>query len=381
MTTKRKRGQNEGSVYKRKDGRWAASISLPDGKRRTFYGRTAAEARDKLIANRQAIARGLPLPSEQVTVARFAQDWLAGIQASVRPVTWQHYESLLRVHVFPTLGHIRLSRLQPSQLQRLYSDRLESGLSPTTVRHVHKVLHLMLERAVRWGAVVRNVAHLTDPPQAVRRDLPMVTAKDAGRLLAVAHDHRLEALFVLALTTGARMSELLGLTWTAIDLDRGSITIRATLQRIDKIPQLVETKTVGSRRTVSLAPMAVAALRRHRTRQMEEALGVGPAWNNSLELCFTSQVGEPLKRHSVLRRDFKPLARAADFPPSLTFHDLRHIAASLALSQNVPWTLVSEMLGHANVSTTMNVYAHTVPGTQGQMADAMEAVFNRAESV
>ena len=141
------------------------------------------------------------------------------------------------------------------------------------------------------------------------------------------------------------------------------------------------TKTVGSRRTVSLAPMAVAALRRHRTRQMEEALGVGPAWNNSLELCFTSQIGEPLKRHSVLRRDFKPLARAADFPPSLTFHDLRHIAASLALSQNVPWTLVSEMLGHANVSTTMNVYAHTVPGTQGQMADAMEAVFNRAESV
>ena len=377
----RKRGQNEGSIYRRKDGRWAASISLQDGKRRTFYGRTAAEARDKMVVNQQAVARGLPLPSEQVTVARFAQDWLTGIQSTVRPATWQHYESLLRVHVFPTLGRIRLARLQPSHLQTLYHERIESGLSPTTVRHVHKVLHLMLERAVRWGSVVRNVAHLTDPPRAVRRELPMITAEQAGRLLTVAQDHRLEALFVLALTTGARMSELLGLTWSATDLDRGSITIRATLQRIDGEPELVETKTAGSRRTVGLAPMAVAALRRHRTRQMEEALRVGPAWGNLLDLCFTSQVGEPLKRHSVLRRDFKPLARAAQFPSSLTFHDLRHIAASLALSQNVPWTLVSEMLGHANVSTTMNVYAHTVPGTQGQMANAMEAVFNRAESV
>ena len=244
-----------------------------------------------------------------------------------------------------------------------------------------KVVHLMLEKAVRWGSVGRNVAHLTDPPRATRRDLPMLTAEQAGRLLTVAHDHRLEAMFVLALTTGARMSELLGLTWPAIDLERGSMTIRATLQRIEREPQLVETKTSGSRRTIMLAPMAIAALRRHRTRQMEEALNVGPGWKNNLSLCFTGRLGEPLKRHSVLRREFRPLARAAEYPSSLTFHDLRHIAASLALSQNVPWTLVSEMLGHANVSTTMNVYAHTVPGTQGQMAAAMEAVFNRAESV
>ncbi len=376
----RNRGQGEGSVYLRKDGRWAASISQPGGKRRTFYGRTAAQAREKLAAAQQVVARGLPLPSEQVTVARFAQDWLAGIQPTVRPATWQHYESLLRVHVFPTLGRVRLTRLQPSHLQGLYSNRIEAGLSPTTVRHVHKVLHLMLERAVRWGTVVSNVARLADPPRAVRRDLPMVTAEQAGGLLVAARDHRLEALFVVALTTGARMSELLGLTWSSVDLDRGSITIRTTLQWIDREPQLAEPKTGRSRRTIALAPMAVSALRRHRTRQLEEALRVGPAWTNLLDLCFTSQVGYPLKRHSVLRRDFRPLLSIAGLPETLRFHDLRHIAASLALSQNVPWTLVSEMLGHANVSTTMNVYAHTVPGTQGQMADAMEAVFNSAES-
>lgn len=378
---KRKRGQNEGSIYLRKDWRWAASISLPEGKRRTFYGRTAEEARGKLLANRQSVADGLPLPSEQMTVARFAQDWLVGIRPNVRPATWQHYESLLRVHALPTLGRIRLSRLQPSHLQKLYNHRLESGSSPTTVRHVHKVIHLMLEKAVRWGAVVRNVAGLCDPPRPLQRDLPMITAEQAGRLLTAAEGHRLEALFVLALTTGARMSELIGLSWPAIDLERGSITIRATLQLINGEFQLVETKTTGSRRTVALAPMAVSALRRHYTRQMEEKLRVGPAWDNALGLCFTTKLGEPLKRHRVLRQEYRPLARAAEFPASLTFHDLRHIAASLALSQNVPWTLVSEMLGHANVSTTMNVYAHTVPGTQGQIADAMEAVFNRAEIV
>jgi len=376
----RKRGQGEGSVYRRKDGRWAASISQVNGKRRTFYGRTAAQAREKLATAQHAIAQGLPLPSEQLTVARFAQDWLAGIRPTVRPATWQHYESLIRIHVLPALGRARLARLEPSHLQQLYSDRLAAGMSPTTVRHVHKVIHLMLERAVRWGAVVRNVARLSDPPRATRRDLPMVTAEQAGQLLTVAHDHRLEAVFVLALTTGARMSELLGLTWTAVDLDRGNLTIQATLQWIDGEPRLVEPKTARSRRTIALAPMAIAAFKRHRTRQLEEALRAGPAWDNSLNLCFTSQLGEPLKRHAVLRRDFRPLARAANLPSSLTFHDLRHIAASLALSKNVPWTLVSEMLGHANVSTTMNVYAHTVPGTEGQMADAMEAVFNRAES-
>ena len=376
----RKRGQREGSVYRRKDGRWAASISLPDGKRRTFYGRTAEQAREKLASAKQAVALGLPLPSQQVTVARFAQDWLTAIQPTVRPPTWQHYESLLRVHVLPTLGRVRLTRVRPSHLQRLYSDRLDTGSSPTTVRHVHKVIHLMLERAVRWGAVVRNVARLADPPRAVRRELPMITAEQAGHLLTAARDHRQEALFVLALTTAARQAELLGLTWSVVDLDRGVIHIRASLQRLDGEARLVEPKTARSRRTIALAPMAVAALRRHRTQQMEEALRVGPAWDNSLDLCFTSPLGQPLRRHNVLRRELRPLLTAAGLPESLRFHDLRHIAASLALSQNVPWTLVSEMLGHGNVSTTMNVYAHTVPGTQGQMADAMEAVFNRAES-
>ncbi|MDA1256361.1 MAG: tyrosine-type recombinase/integrase, partial [Chloroflexi bacterium] len=297
-----------------------------------------------------------------------------------RPATWAHYESLLRVHVLPTLGRLRLARLQPSHLQRLYADRLATGLSPTTVRHVHKVAHIMLERAVRWGAVVRNVARLVDPPSPARRDLPMITAAQASGLLVAAREHRLEALFVVALTTGARMSELLGLTWAAVDLDRGSVTIRATLHWVGAQARLMEPKTARSRRTIALAPMAVAALRRHRTKQMEESLRVGPGWNNALDLCFTSEIGEPLRRERVLRREFRPLARDAGLSPSLTFHDLRHIAASLALSHGVPWTLVSEMLGHANVSTTMNVYAHTVPGTQGQVADAMEAVFNRAAS-
>jgi len=331
-------------------------------------------------AGASVVAGGVPLPSDQVTVARFAQDWLAGIRPTVRPSTWQHYESLLRVHVFPSLGRVRLARLQPSHLQKLYNDRLESGSSPATVRHVHKVMHLMLEKAVRWGSVVRNVARLADPPRAVRRDLPMITAEQAARLLTTAQGHRLEALFVLALTTAARQAELLGLTWAAIDFDRSIVHIRASLQRLDGKASLVEPKTSRSRRTVALAPMALAALRRHRTRQMEEALRIGPAWDNSLDLVFTNQIGRPLNRHNVLQRDFRPLAHTAGLPVSLRFHDLRHIAASLALSRQVPWTLVSEMLGHTNVSTTMNVYAHTVPGTQGQVADAMEAVFNRAES-
>ena len=369
-----RRGHGEGSIYQRGDGRWAAAISLGNGHRKALYGRTRQEVASKLARALRTQQDGLPLSSERLTVAAFAGEWLESIRASVRYKTWQQYEGLVRVHVLPNLGRVSLAKLQPSHLQRLYAGRLEAGASPKTVRNIHGTVHAMLAKAVRWGVVAQNAASLADPPRVPRRDLQMLTQQQVRAFLDAARGHRFEALFVLALTTGARSGELRGLTWNTVDLARGEMRIHSSLQETPDGLRLVEPKTTRSRRTVALGATAVEALRRHRSGQTEEALRLGPAWTNNLNLVFTNTVGQPLDRTNLLRREFRPLLRLAGLPARLRFHDLRHVAASFALSRGLPVTLVSEMLGHSQTSTTLDVYGHAIPATQRQVADALDAV-------
>jgi integrase len=367
-----RRGNGEGSIYKRKDGRWAADISLPGAKRKTLYGKTREQVRDKLRAAQQSLAAGLNLPSDRVTVARFSAEWLKSKKPNLRVKSYEQYESILRLHIVPALGRQRLARVKPTDLTTLYGKLLDSGLSQTTVRHVHKVIRGMLGDAYRWDYVVRNVAELVTPPKPSKRDVPVFSIDEAKRFISTARQSEHEALYVVAATTGARSAELLGLTWDAVDLDEQVIHIGKALQYQGGKPSLVEPKTKASVREIALTGMAVDSLRRQRTKQDTQALSLGPAWQNSMNLVFTNTVGSPLDRHNVLKRGLRPLLKEAGLDAALRFHDLRHIAASLALGQGLPVTLVSQMLGHASVATTLNVYAHVIPGTQRQVADEME---------
>jgi integrase len=369
-----KRGNGEGSIYRHKDGRFVARVTMPGGVRKALYGRTRDEAAGKLHEALRALRNGLSLPSERLTVADFAERWLGAIRSTVRPRTIEIYESLIRVHIVPRLGRIKLARLSPADLQRAYADVAACGLSPKSVRHVHVLLHNMLEKAVRWDFVVRNVADLVESPRVPPRDLVVLDAGQARSFLSACRGHRLEGLFVLAITTGARSGELLGLSWDQVDLDGGTITIRRSLQELGGEFALAEPKTSRSRRTVALTTIAVDALRRHRVRQLEESLRLGPAWRNDWNLVFTNEVGAPVDRHNLLPRDYRPLLAKAGLPVTLRFHDLRHIAASLALGQGMPIPAVSEMLGHADAAITLRVYAHAVPGAQRQVAQAMQAI-------
>lgn len=315
----------------------------------------------------------LPGASGRPTLASFATEWLDSIRMSLKPKTLESYEWALRLHVLPQLGEVTLADLNPSHVQRLYAEVMAAGLSPKSARNIHHVVHAMLERAVRLDLIPSNVAHLVDRPRAPHRELPVLTQDQARSLVEAARDHRLRALFVLAVTTGARSGELLGLTWDDIDLDNAAITIKKTLQKQGDSIRLIETNTARSRRKVAIPRLAVEALRWHRARQAEESLALGPAWRNVLNLVFTTRLGTPLDQRNVLRREFRPLLKSAGLPETLRFHDLRHIAAALALGKGMPVPAVSEMLGHADSATTLRVYAHAVPGTQRQVADAMEA--------
>jgi len=291
----RKRGNREGTIFKRADGRWPATVDLGwyGGKRRrkTVYGRTRAEVAERLTALLQQQADGVPFVAETKFVGEFLDEWLDAVAPSIRPRTWQRYEEYVRLHAKPALERVRLAQLAPQHLQRLYRDRLASGMSAQSVVHLHRVLHRALGHAVRWGLVVRNVSDLVDPPRPDRAEMRTLSPEEARRFLSLARADRLDALFVLAITTGLRQGELLGLRWREVDLDGRTLRVTGSLQRIPgQGPTIVEPKTPRSRRLVMLGEEAVEALWRHRSRQQEERLHAGSAWCD-LDLVFANAVG------------------------------------------------------------------------------------------
>lgn len=220
--------------------------------------------------------------------------------------------------------------------------------------------------------MARNVASLVTPPRIARRDMVTLSPEQARTLMEAARGDRLEALYVLALTTGMRQGELLALRWRYVELEGGMLQVRATLQRTGDGFVFAEPKTVRSRRQVVLTRAAVEALRRHRARQLEERLQVGPAWQDS-DLVFTTEIGSPIEGTNLTRTSFCRLLDQAGLP-RIPFHDLRHTAATLLLAQGMHPKVVADMLGHAQIAVTLDLYSHTTPAMHRQAAEALEAV-------
>ena len=372
----RRRGNNEGSIYKRKDGRWEARISLDHGGRKGLYGKTRQEVARKLAVAIKARQDGLPPVSERQTVRQYMGHWLESTRPSLRPKTWLRYEQLLRLHVVPEIGNLRLVRLSPQHLQRLYASRLEAGLSPPSVVQLHAVLRRALGQAARWGLVARNVVSLVTPPRLERREMATLSPDQVRSLLEAAAGDRLAALYVLAITTGLRQGEILALRWRDVDLDDGrTLQVRATLQRTAEGFVFAEPKTAHSRRQVALGTAAVEGLRRHRARQLEERIRLGTAWEDD-DLVFANEVGRPIEASNLRNRSFWPLLERAGLP-RIRFHDLRHTAATLLLGQGVHPKIVSEMLGHCQIAITLDLYSHVTPTMQRQAAETMDAVLSR----
>lgn len=310
---KTKRGNSEGSITQLSDGRWQARVTLENGKRKAFYAKTRAEAAQKLTAALRDRDRGLPVGlDERQTLEQYLASWLETIKPTVRPRTWKRYAELMNQHAVPALGKIPLAKLAPQQVQRLYSSKLEAGLSSTTVHHLHAVLHRALAQAMRLGLVARNVSELVDVPRMAERELHVLDREQVRLLLAAAQGDRLEALYILAVSTGMRQGELLALRWSAINLDRRTVQVRATLQRTKEDGYtLAPPKTKQSRRQITLTNLACDALRAHRARQAQDRLAAGPAWDGTHDLVFPNTVGKPLDGMNLLHYSFHPLLRRA----------------------------------------------------------------------
>jgi integrase len=373
-----RRGAHEGTIRERKDGRWEARVLVtrPDGRRarRSLLGRTRAEVRDKLQAALRGEAGGLPLPAARLTVGVFLDQWLRdSARPSVRPRTYVSYASVVRVHLKPGLGHLPLGRFTPQQVQAFLNAKSASGLSPRTVAYIRAVLRQALGQAERWGHVTRNVAKLAEPPRIPRREVHPLSPDETMAFQVAITGDRLEALYLVAIGVGLRQGEILGLSWSDVDLEGSTLTVRNALQRVEGGLVLVEPKSSTSRRVVAMPGFVRDALRAHRIRHRTERLLAGSRWQEDpRNLVFTTTVGTPMDGIAVTRR-FQATLAAAGLPRQ-RFHDLRHLCASLHLAQGVAPRVVMEMLGHSQISLTLNTYSHVMPALGRAAADQMDAL-------
>ncbi len=368
----KRRGHNEGTVRQRSDGRWEAMISLPGRKRRSLYGKTRKEAQDKLRGALRDVDLGLDLVAGRQTVEQFMIRWLEDVaRPKLRPSTLKSYESYVRLHIIPTLGHHRLTKLTPQDVQTFLNAKSATGLSPRTVQYIRAILRRALGQAVKWGLVGRNVAALVDPPRSVRKLVEPLSADHARAFIAATASDRLGPLFHVAIASGLRQGELFGLRWQDVDLNAGTLTVRHAMQRVNGKPTFVEPKTALSQRTVTLPASAVAALRAQRTCQIENRLLAGSRWQD-WGLVFSSTIGTPLEPSNVGHRLHKLLEGAG--LPRQRFHDLRHCAASLLLAGGVAPRTIMGILGHSQIGLTMNTYAHLSPGLERDAAAALGAI-------
>jgi len=386
-----KRGTNEGSIFKRKDGRWVGSVNLgwEDGKRkrRHFYAATAAEVRDQLLKARSDQSQGLPVATERQTVAQFLKGWLEHtLKRRAKPRSVESFTAIVNKHIVPELGRIRLEKLTPQQVQALLEKKREPyktktktgkviekhGLGSQSIANIRTVLRSALGQALKWGMVARNVATLIDPPRIPRPQTHVIDIDGARKLLEAARGERFEAILVLALTLGLRRGEILGLRWSDVDFEGRVLRVNQALQRIGGKLQVTEVKTERSRRVVAIPESVVRALKARRAQQAQERLLAGSEWKDS-DLAFTNPTGGPLEP-ITLHRDYKRLLRTAGLPTETRFHDLRHTAASLLLAEGVHLRVIMELLGHSSISLTANTYSHVMPAAMRDVADRMESI-------
>jgi len=326
---------------------------------------------------------------EKLTVGEYLTGkWLPAQRSQLRASTYHSYKRTIELHVIPTLGRVPLSRLLPEDLDALYAKLLENGrrnkrggpLSPASVRYVHRVLRKALGDAVRKGTLARNPAALADPPKEKAEidgsEMHVWTAAELARFLAAITDERLFAAYHLAACTGMRRGEILGLRWADVDLGTRRLSVRQALIAVAYEMRLSDVKTAAGRRTIDINRGDVDVLTAWRRRQAAERLLVGPDWEDH-GLVFCRPDGTPIHPERLSRSFDQLVARHG--LPAIRLHDLRHTHASLLLKDGVPIKVVSERLGHASATFTMNTYQWLLPGMQAEAAAAFERILATPE--
>ena len=380
----------KGHIVKRGARSWGLVVSLgkgADGK----YGQkwytvkgSKADAQRELRTILKQLDEGAYVSPHRQTVEDFLHDWLAFVEQHIDSRTFIGYEDICTRHLIPGLGHIELMKLSPQQIDRFYADSLRSGrldgkggLSLRTVLHHHRVLSQALQRAVTWRLLTRNPAHAAEPPKPPKKEFRTLDGKQTAELLEAAGGLYLYPPVMLAVTTGLRRGEVLGLKWSDIDLDKDepALQVRRSVGQVKGKVSIKPPKTKKSRRTVILLNVTVRELKKHRLSQKKARLQIGPGYNAD-NWVFPTPFGE-LWKPDTLTATFRRFINKNELGP-LRFQDLRHTHATLLLSDGVFAKVVSERLGHASVGITLDTYAHVLPGMQAEAAQRLDSIMEKA---
>ena len=368
----KQRAHGEGSWRRRNDGRVELRLTLEGRNLSRYLPRETSdtEAQRGLRDWITRMERGELLGTGRQPMRDFLRRWIADVAPNrLRPRTLERYQGIVEHHLIPNLGHVALERLSGQHIDRLHAECLKA-MSPASVRSVHAALRSALRYAKERQLIERNPADGASPPRAKATEIVVLDTEQCRRFLVAIAGDRHEALYVVALTTGMRLGELLGLRWPDVDLDAPRIAVRQSLIRTRGSWILAQPKTKHSRRSIVLPGRAVRALQAHATAQKRMRLAAGPGWADH-GLVFTDEWGMPLYGGHMTERYLKPLLRRAGLP-EIRFHDLRHTAATLMLGQGVNPKIVSEMLGHTGVQITLDRYSHVLPNMQAIVAAKMD---------
>lgn len=373
-----RRGHGEGSIYKRKDGRYAAAITLENRKRKYFYGKTRKEVQEQLKVALHEQQQGTLAVGPKQTVKQFLEHWLEEVhKPNIRQGSYVRYRTNLKHHILPVIGDVQLQRLTSQQVQSLYSQKMKEGLSASYIHSIHGLLHEALDQAVKWKLISMNPCDSVTLPRQVRYEIHPLTKEQAQRMLSTAKGHPLEGLLTMALATGMRKGELLSLRWEDVNMDDRSLQVRRTVAKYKGGYVESEPKTAGSRRKIVLPQFVIDTLKQHRVHQLEARLKMGDAWvDRDLVFCNVNGDYYPF---ATLDQQFKALLKVAGLP-LIRFHDLRHSAATLLLTMGVHPKVVQELLGHSQIRMTLDTYSHVLPSMQQEAMSKLDEVFRSNSS-
>ena len=377
----KRRGHGEGSIYLRKDGRWGADITLENGNRKTFYGKTRKEVADKLITALQEQKQGTLITAPQQTVASFLLSWLELKKREVKEGTYCYYKYNIECHIIPHIGGFKLQKVTSAHIQQMYTEWLKE-LKPNTVHLIHGMLRAALDQAVKLKKISSNPCRDVTPPRVEKREIPFLDEEQAQALLAALRKSWMIAgLIPLAIATGMRRGEMLALNWSDIDFEKKTVTVSKSLAYHDvdgtgKKYKIETPKTASGRRVIPLPDFALDALKAHRAEQLQHRVAA-QKWEYP-HLVFTNSTGG-YYWFKILAEQFRAILQDAGLPP-MPFHGLRHSAATILLAMGVDPNTVKQRLGHADIRTTLGTYGHVTQSMQDSATGKLDREFRHSET-
>lgn len=379
----RKRANGEGNLRKREDGKgWEARYYDLKGKRHSVYGKSQKEVRNKLEEALDAMNSDSSLEDSDTTVSQWLKIWGKDFLGNVKQGTADNYEMLMRVHVIPTLGEIKLTDLKTPVIQRLYNQKLVEGLSPKTIKNIHGCLHKALDIAVKIDYLHKNPSSACILPRVNKPDIHPLDTPELTKLMEVIHGEEYEALITVAIFTGMRSGELLGLTWDSVDFENGLVRVTKQLVQPRKKGEVFRFGTLKNEkpRTLSPAPFVMQVLKEHKRQQQIHRLEIGPAWNDGgfPNLVFTHEDGSHLSQPTVWKELQKVLKKAG--LESHRFHDLRHTYVVNAFRAGDDVKTVQQNAGHYSAAFTLDRYAHVTETMRKESAERMQRFIEALEN-